>query len=104
MLQARKRTTIASGSEEIDLTPGYQYTLFIAPVATGDVTISFVGSDRSTTDYLVDSGIEAVTVDGKVAVITAVTSTILITLNSGATDVYVELNVIKAVSNAEGYV
>lgn len=100
----RYRQLIASGTETISLSPGYRYSLFVGPFDSGTVTLNFVGSGSVGQDFTVDAVGGDITTDGKVAELLAVTDTLVVDLDT-ATDVYVELNLVKSVANAtDGYV
>ena len=103
-LYQRYRETIASGSQDFTVSPGYHYSLFVGAFDAGTVTLEAVAVSREDVEYTCALLGGDVTTDGKSAELLATTDTFRITLADGAEDVYIELAVMKAVSNPENSV
>lgn len=101
-LLQRYRQTITTATD-YPVSPGYRYSLFIGPFASGTVAVEAVSSKRVPTEYKV-ALTTASTTAGKIIEFAAPTDLVRIT-PSAATNVYVELQVINTVSNStETYV
>jgi hypothetical protein len=86
-------------AQDIEVSAGYRYSLFVAPFSSGTVKVEAVCSDPTPTEYKISLLAADVTSAGKIVEFVAPTDTVRIT-PSAAVTVYVELQAILAVANA----
>ncbi len=103
LYQRHRRTLTGPDPFDFTVSPGYRYALFIGPFESGEVLVTAVATSRDDTEYEVSLLGDTVPTTGRSIELLATTSTIRITAPEDI-DVYIELNVVKGVSNPENYV